>query len=727
MRNVRLPLAFGVLLLASGALAESLTVNSTYTKTLKGGVAMDGWGESSTETSFASGSLQIQLPAGAVVEEAVLVSATTNIPTGPNMPPGPDGFPRVVILGTGGAATTRTLEGAPDHVVAGSATFGSWVTNVTATVKDAIGATASGAVVPIAISERGDGVPDEFKIAGHTLIVVYSHPSAPLRNVMVALGAAGTTFFNGSSSSTLSLPSAYLACGEPAVLSISDVWEFNVWTEQSVIAVNGNQISSTAGGCDDFPSVAPGTGQGGATGGLITVGSFGGGGAGMVGSPLGLKGDSVSGLPSLPRLDDELYDIQSVLSDGATTITLGLTNTTDAEFLSAAVVQTLARVAPNDADGDGLLDSLEAACPTDSDSDGTPNLLDPDSDNDCLGDATDAAPTIPSGPSLLNCPSHASPICSGTGVVPTCGPCATTAQCTQRDATHPVCNAGACVAGPVITAPANNATFTGPVSGGGTGPASTNVTLFGKLETDLDYLPLGTIPVNGSGNYSYGPVVLPPGTYQIFVRSTVGGSNTDSPVITFTVLPNFDMALPTFDLSSPPTFDLTPPETFDLKPPTFDLTAPVIVDLKPPTFDLTSPVVVDLKPPTFDLTAPPSADLTAPPSGDLKVASADLTPPEGADLGTKPPVDQGGGGEGDLGTKPPTDQGTVVADLRSVVDFARAEDLTASPDLQPAYQGWVINGGGFNCSTPGTPASSAASGMLLFAALLLARSLRKRV
>ncbi len=469
---------------------------------VRGGLSTDAWGEVSTPTTFARGELHVQVPRGGRVRWARLFSGFTVFhdtarlpPWPPSVPAGPAGTPRQVILGAGASAITRTLEGVPRFYAstvptAGrTAYWGTFITDVTAAVRAAVGPSSRGGVTNVAIQERGDDAPREdftrIQIGGHFLAVVYDLDFGPRRNVVVYEGAATSGF----ESAALPLPGPVanrcpttgFARAEPFAASIGVMWEFNrrpnaaaptdptrdtCTEEESQIFVNGNMLTSRAGGADDWPSVTPAMGCFGDTAGLATMGTFGGTEPGVgraAGSPVGLDGDEILTTPALPRLDDELYDFRTVVRDAATAMQFRFGTDGD-EMIPVIAFQTLARVSDADADGDGWSDVVEGDCTVDTDSDGTPDYLDTDSDNDCLPDMRESAAgrtnaALPGAPDL-NCPTTA-PVCDrvagvclcnadrdclrGTATpvcdqaARTCVACSSDAQCAAIDPARPAC------------------------------------------------------------------------------------------------------------------------------------------------------------------------------------------------------------------------------------------------------------------------------------------------
>jgi hypothetical protein len=494
--------------------AGAQTLQAAFSESVRGGLTTDAWGETSSTTSFVRGEFHVQVPRGARVRWARLFSGYTAYYADamrpawpPSVPPGPSGMPRQVIVGTPGSTITRDLEGVPRFysstipTTGRTAYWGTFITDVTSAVREVVGPSARGGVVNVPVAERGDDAAREgfnvIQIGGHFLVVVYELDFGPRRNVVVYEGAATSGF----ESTALPLPGAVAnRCpltgtprGEPFAASVGVMWEFNrrpnaatpsdpatdtCSEEESSIFVNGNTLTTRAGGADDWPSVMPGVGCFGDTAGLVSMGTFGGtepGPGRAVGSPVGLDGDQILTAPSLPRLDDELYDFRTVVRDGATAMQFRFGTDGD-ELIPVIAFQTLARVNTTDADGDTWLDEIEGDCTIDTDNDGTPDYLDIDSDNDCLPDMRETAagrtnPSIPGSPNA-NC-SATAPICDTTAGVclcnassdctrapdapvcdlatRTCVACSSDAQCASIDPMRPVCSMsgsrrGQCVA-----------------------------------------------------------------------------------------------------------------------------------------------------------------------------------------------------------------------------------------------------------------------------------------
>jgi hypothetical protein len=440
----------GLGLFAPAAHAQTVTFRAVYNETLRGGLTTDGWGGLSSPTTYATGAFHIRLPRGARVVWARLLTDVVMRPQDvmtATVPAGPTGFRREVILGGTNGAVTRSLEGRPDYVRTVSFTYGTFSTDVTDAVQMLVGSVAPGGEVEIPIRERGDEGPSNGSVSqapvfeGHGLAVVYALDYGPRRNVTVyegnAAGNVRVTDLPLRSPVANRCPTSSLR-GEAFPLSLMLASEYSVCQEDNPLTINGTRVSSTVGGADDWPN-DPRTGCNGSIAGLVTVGSFGGGEASegaAAGAPVGLEGDSVTGPPPAPRLDDELYDARTFLADGVTRMDFNFGGNGD-EVVFGIGLQSLARDQMTDADDDGFTDEAEGDCGTDTDRDGTPDYLDLDADNDCLPDRMETAsgridPAMP-GPADANCVGGA-PVCDRA--VGVCG-CRTNSDC---PAAAPVCD-----------------------------------------------------------------------------------------------------------------------------------------------------------------------------------------------------------------------------------------------------------------------------------------------
>lgn len=350
---------------------------------LHGGVAVDGWGGISSPTTFAQGSVKIQLPKGARVSRALLLTGGydgvvyNTAKTRYELPT--SATPRGVILGPG-AAINVPLEGLPFAVYAnGSAPSWEVKTDVTAVVRPLLEgpAGASGNVVEIAIQERGDDAMvapalRPSRIGGETLIVTFTEEGAPLRQIHVR-PAADPGY--GSGWIMLESPGVVNRCpagdprGENATISLSVTGNLAALT----LYPNIPFAPGGPGGSDSTPGESD---DGRAR---WMVGSFGGG-ANF--RPVGTKGDDLSRLPTADgRAEDALWDVASNAPNGTKSL-IASRSPGASGVLYAVVSQTTVAVAPDDADGDGVLDAVEGDCTVDTDGDHVADYLDLDSDGD---------------------------------------------------------------------------------------------------------------------------------------------------------------------------------------------------------------------------------------------------------------------------------------------------------------------------------------------------------
>ncbi len=435
------------------ALAQPVTFRAAYNETVRGGLTMDGWGALSSPTTYAMGTFRLRIPRGGRVVWARLLSDVVMRPQDvatAMVPAGPAGSPREVVVGGMNGGITRRLEGRPDFVRTVSFTYGTFSTDVTTAVRYVVGPVAPGGEIEVPVRERGDEGPSNGSVSvapvfeGHALAVVYELDYGPRRNLTVYEGnAAGTvrvTDLPLRSPVANRCPSMSLS-GEAFPLSVALASEYSVCQENNPLTINGTLVSSALGGADDWPD-DPRTGCNGPIAGLVTAGSFGGAEAGdgtAAGAPLGLEGDSVTGLPAAPRRDDELYDARTFLADGVTRLDFNFGGDGD-EVVMGIGLQALARDQMTDADDDGFDDTIEGDCTVDTDRDGTPDYLDRDSDNDCRPDRMETAagrtdPAVPGAPDA-NCVGGA-PVCDRA--VGVCG-CRASADCPLAT---PVCDATA--------------------------------------------------------------------------------------------------------------------------------------------------------------------------------------------------------------------------------------------------------------------------------------------
>lgn len=339
-----LPLAGSAFAWSGSAAAASTTLNELFNDAIHGGVVVDGFAAETTTATSKTGSVIVDIPSGATVRKAWLVSVTGN---GAYSIAAVPATPRQVVLGTGANATTVVIEGNPQFPAAADFLgYGAWVTDVSTKLQAIVG-TSTGAAVAVPIQERGDG-PSDFlpSIYGHTLIVVYDLASAPLRNVFAAGGILGGPTITPDVTQTVTTKRPIVKCigtsaTDPFPLSVSVVDDYD--SDNGVLKVNGTDLSVKVGGTDDKVDANIVQELG-----LFSAGSF--SAKGATGVPTGitktLNGvsytDSITAKPAVVenRTDDELFDMASAVTLGGTSIAIRYVSPSAGSAASAIAFQT---------------------------------------------------------------------------------------------------------------------------------------------------------------------------------------------------------------------------------------------------------------------------------------------------------------------------------------------------------------------------------------------------
>lgn len=343
-----LPLAGSAFAWSGSAAAASTTLNELFNDAIHGGVVVDGFAAETTTATSKTGSVIVDIPSGATVRKAWLVSVTgLNVGLFGNSIAAVPGTPRQVVLGSGGNAVTLVLEGVPPQPsIADSNGYGAWVTDVTLKMQATIG-NSSGTALAVPIQERGDGALDFTpSIYGHTLVVVYDLPTAPLRNVFVGGGILGGPAITPDATQTVTLKRPMVRC---LGASAADAFPFSVMVvddydaDSGVIRVGATPLSSRVGGADDKVDANVVQELG-----LMSVGSF--GAKGATGTPTGISKtlhgvsytDSLTGLPAAVegRVDDELFDMSSAVTLASTSVSFRYTSDNGGSAVGAVVFQT---------------------------------------------------------------------------------------------------------------------------------------------------------------------------------------------------------------------------------------------------------------------------------------------------------------------------------------------------------------------------------------------------
>lgn len=262
------------------SLSASAALQTSYQFNGKGNWSLDGVGSNDTPV----GSISAVVPVGSTVEAAFLYSSlnfTNSIPT--------VNFEGITYAGS-------------DWVSLGiNGTLQAYRTDVTAQIASLVG---GGSLNPFSFTV-GSEAPNG-QIDGEVLAVIYSNPNEEERTIAFLDGASDSS--GDSASINLSQPLTATELADPtfeAALSLGIGYGFQGDGQYSTVDVNGQRLTSCAGGQDDGVD---------SNGGLITVGG--------IGDSLNGPDCSLSGA----RQDDELYSLLDFLQDGDNQIIIDTQN-----------------------------------------------------------------------------------------------------------------------------------------------------------------------------------------------------------------------------------------------------------------------------------------------------------------------------------------------------------------------------------------------------------------
>jgi hypothetical protein len=278
-----------------GLLASALTlalcgpVNATMvdfvTYTEKGaGLSVDAKG---LDTGV-DGVIRASIPTGSTVYKAYLYSASVGFSGTP--------LSDVVLEGT------TLTSNAASRLDTGARDGNSWVSenrwDVTSIVQSKVG----GGSGTFNFSLRETGYLD-----GEILAVLYSNPTKPLSTAFLFDGELSTT--GDTFNIFLTTPVNKADPNFTADMSLGISYSYQPSSQYSIVDINGNRLTTSAGGQDDGFA---------ANGGLITAGGIGDSNT----NPANPFADGNSG----PRYDDELYSLVDLLNNGDTLITIATNN-----------------------------------------------------------------------------------------------------------------------------------------------------------------------------------------------------------------------------------------------------------------------------------------------------------------------------------------------------------------------------------------------------------------
>ena len=212
-----------------------------------------------------------------------------------------------------------TIDGNPitwDFVIPNVLSSYNYFTEVTALVKAKVDAAPAGPV-SFTIVE----VNKNSKIDGEILAVVFDDPAQAATNYVALLFGSQA---QGGDSFTINLDRPICKADSDLVLDLSlgISYSYQIGSNQySIIDVNGQRLSTAAGGEDDGASY---------NGGLITVGGLDDSNANP-GDPYATPGYN-------PRYDDELYNLIPFVNDGDTSITISTSNPSNDDNLMFAAL-----------------------------------------------------------------------------------------------------------------------------------------------------------------------------------------------------------------------------------------------------------------------------------------------------------------------------------------------------------------------------------------------------
>ncbi len=285
------------------AATESTSITPFSTESGKVSLSLDAVGTNATGTSVvavpnevAPGNIRVQKPAGATVRKAFLLAATV-----------PDGMTTIAtgditLNGTPIAFTTEVDNTALPGVCH------NYLTDVTSLVKPTVDAASPG-IVNFDVEESSDKT---FGIDGEILAVIFNDPNQVANNTIILLfggqNPAGDTF-NINLSNPINKSAAGFALDFSLGISFSDQDDGSDFPEQySTVDVNGQRLTSAAGGSDDGSPV---------DGALITVGGIG---------DSSTNPPDPNATPTTARSDDELYTLVPFVNNGDRAIQIHTAN-----------------------------------------------------------------------------------------------------------------------------------------------------------------------------------------------------------------------------------------------------------------------------------------------------------------------------------------------------------------------------------------------------------------
>ncbi len=282
MKKLRLIfLATAGLVLGHASIADAALIRS-YQFNGRGNWSLDAVGSNNTPV----GNVQALIPTGSKIEKAFLYSSTFN---------------NTILQSIGFDGTTlNSSDFTALGVTGGGNGLQAYRADVTSLVANKVG--GGGGLFNFLINFENPN----RTIDGEALAIVYSNPSEAERTIAFLDGFSDP--MGDSFTVNLADPLDLTKPGFDAQLSLGIGFGFQPSGQFSTVDVNGQRLTSSAGGQDD------GIGE---NGGLITIGGLG----DDPGNPPPFATDAGG-----PRVDDELYTLTPFLSQGDTTIIVNTRN-----------------------------------------------------------------------------------------------------------------------------------------------------------------------------------------------------------------------------------------------------------------------------------------------------------------------------------------------------------------------------------------------------------------
>jgi hypothetical protein len=320
-------LALTAALVVATAANASLTINYVFNG--HGGFSSDGLGQVE-----AGGTIQADVPAGSTVQKAFLYGTYY-------FDPAPVLADRTIDF-DGTMVEMAQISGP----VSGCCQLSTTRADVTAQVAAKVG--GGGGVTNFTVNT------DPVTLDGVALVVVYANAAQPENTIALLDGSASTT--GDTATFLLASPLDKTVPGFQATMALGSGFSYQGVDghvcgggQYSIVDVNSQRLTSCAGNYDDGA---------GFNGSLITVGGV---------------GDSTNN-PADPNSqtgeDDELYNLEPFLAQGATSIEIKSSNPSDNDNLFLAVISIAAKATVTnedcddgvDNDGDGLVDGNDPDC-----------------------------------------------------------------------------------------------------------------------------------------------------------------------------------------------------------------------------------------------------------------------------------------------------------------------------------------------------------------------------